>query len=342
MKPKPYVQLQALTTLLVSVVALVFLGSQAADATAPALTLGAAIWLWFGWRYRHRRLAWPEDRSSTRAARDKVMVQCFAIGLALPAALAWIVAIAGPSAELVTPPVGDGQNVIVGLCVVLIPLSILVSSSVDWYLIRAFREGVYGQPSCRTAGTPESVDHVRHWVMHRFACEVVLWLAVTVGIAFITAAFEEGTSSDSGKTMLNLVGLLGILGWTYTEMAKLKPALDFIRYPNSVGLGDWAEGENHKGKHISGFVLDVALEPGVQLIEQPRGYPARDVSKPECSVPLAERETLSPLDPPRPLCQTSCEFWVPDCEVGIREIEREADPPPRERDLIGQATRGPR
>jgi hypothetical protein len=250
------------------------------------------------------------------------MARCLGVGLILPAALSWAVVALGATIELMAAPVNDGQGVIVAVCVVAVPLSLLVSSSVDWYLIRAFREGVYGDPACRDSDSEGT--YLRYWAMHRFLCEFFIWLAVTGGIAFVSAIVEGATSSPSGKTTLGLIGLLGIIGWSAKELGKLRPAYEFIRYPNGVGLGSWATGRNEKHDRIEGFVLDLALDPGVQLIRGARGHPAPDISIREQCVPLANRDTLSAIDPPRPLCAKGCEFWVPDCEVGLRE-RREAE-----------------
>lgn len=323
MKPRPHVQLQAIATLLVSATALVLLGHRAAIALAPALTLGGAIWLWFAARYRQQRKHWPYRRSASRAGSDGVMVQCLVTGLLIPAGLTWGAVVLGESAELFDPPVGDGLAVILALSAVLVPLSMLVSSSVDWYLIRPFREGVYSEPVCRSevAESPDSVNYLKYWVMHRLVCEFMVWIAITFAIAFVTAIVEGSTDSDVGGTTLNLIGLLGILGWTSRELGKLRPAVDFVRYP-SVGLGQEVTGRNMDGDAISGFVLDVSLEPGVQLIREPRGHPCSDISIPENSIPLRARSSLSVSESPRRRCVGRCEFWVPDCEVGLREQER--------------------
>lgn len=324
MKPKPHVQLQALATLLASVAAVGLLGYPAAITIAPALTLGAAIWSWFALLYRRRRRGWPATRSHDRAAKDSVMVQCLVLGLLAPAAIAWSAVALGAAHQLVGPPVSDSQAVIVALCVVLVPLSMLVSSSVDWYLIRAFREGVHGEPVCRSwvADSEASMNYVNYWVMHRFVCEIIVWAAITVAIAFVSAIAEGSTRSETGRTTLNLVGLLGIIGWTTREASKVRPAIAFLRYP-SVGLGQWVSGVNGEHEPIAGFVLDVSLDPGVQLIQEPRGHPCRDISYPRSSVPLRDRERLTVTGEPHELCVDRCEFWVPDCDVGLRELEIE-------------------
>jgi hypothetical protein len=224
-----------------------------------------------------------------------------------------------------TPPAKGTMEVIVALCAVLVPLSMLVSSSVDWYLIRAFREGVTGEPACRAsvAGSDASINHLKYWAMHRLVCEFVLWASVAVGIGFVSALVENATKDPTSKATFNLLGFIGIAAWSTKELSKLPTAINFVRYP-SVGIGQYVTGRNSTCSTIRGFVHDVALEPGVQLIDAPRGNPAPDISCPKRSIPLRLRETLKDASTrARPIdrCTRSCEFWVPACEVGLHALD---------------------
>jgi hypothetical protein len=329
MKPRPNVQLQALATLVLSLAALGALGRHCALVLALTFTVAEVIWAWMAVRYWVLRRRWehgdPDARphSSVRTALDKVMSRNNAIGILVPGTLSWLILLAGKDSQLYTPPVNGTTEVIVAACVVLVPLSMLVSSSVDWYLIRAFREGVVGEPACRpsVAESEASINHLKYWVMHRLVCEFVLWSSVAVGIGFISALVENATSDPTSKATFNLLGFIGIAAWSAGELAKLRAAVDFIRYP-SVGIGQWVTGRNQSCDTIAGYVHDVALQPGVQLIDTPRGNPAPDISISHHSVPLRLRETLTRATPREPSrCATKCEFWVPACEVGLRALD---------------------
>lgn len=251
------------------------------------------------------------------------MGQSFALGLFAPSVLSVLALLFSGLVDLPSPPVQEGLAVIVALCVVAIPLSMMVSSSVAWYLIRAFREGVWGKPACQTHPRGTRSDYGRYWIMHRLVCEFVVYLAVS-GVVGLTAAIAAAnTSSEIGSNALGVLGLAGFLGWTIAEMGKLKAALDFVRFAPGAGLGDWATGRTDAdGDLIEGFVLDLSVAPGVQLMEEARGHPCEDISDPDRSVPLSKRRTLKRQDPPRDLCPGGqCEFWVPDCEVGLRELD---------------------
>jgi hypothetical protein len=330
MKPKSYVRMQAAGVLLATLAILIVLGRGAALATAGALTLGLVIWVAFVLVYEMRRRRVDRGLSAYRAERDRAMVGCLVVGLLVPTTLAWFDALA--DVELVGPPVHSGQSVILALSVIAFPLSLLVSSSVDWYLIRPFREGVFGDPVCRASHEEgETMSYARYWILHRMISEFLVYAAVVGIVAIATVLAKDATDSENGKDILGLVGPLGIAVWSIRELTKLQAALKFVRYP-TCGLGEWVEGRNAECVDISGFVLDVATDPGVQLIEKPRGHPARDISNARKSIPLSQRNGITSVTPPTAHCQGRCEFWVPDCEVGLREREAaasgSAEPPP--------------
>jgi hypothetical protein len=331
MKPRPNVFLQAVATALLAVAALGVLGRHCAPILAALFVSAEAIWGVFGLRYWMKRRNWQKAdpahraRSSARARLDKLMLRINAIGILLPLALTVLVLLAGEDKQLYKPPAEGTMAVIVALCAVLVPLSMLVSSSVDWYLIRAFREGVVGQPACRAAvaGSDASVNHLKYWVMHRLLCEFVLWAAVAVGIGFTSALIENATKNPTSKATWNLLGFIGIAAWSAGELAKLRAAIDFVRYP-SVGIGQYVTGRNPSCETITGYVHDVALDPGVQLIYAPLGNRAKDISYPERSIPLRLRTTLRDAAEAAPhanRCVTGCEFWVPACDIGLRALE---------------------
>jgi hypothetical protein len=327
MKPKPYVQLQALGVLLVTIVCLVVLGSEAALALAVSLSVGGTIWGYFALFYTRRRRRSDFARSVDRASKDGAMRICFFVGLLLPGGLAWGIALAG-TPDLIAPPLQGGQAALTSLGALLIPLSMLLSSSVDWYLIRSFREGVHDLPACQPeiqAGG-RTMDYARYWVLHRMVAEFFVYAAIVGLIALTVTIAGENTDSKTGENVANLVGLVGIVSWSLSELGKLRAALEFVRYPTRCGLASWVTGRTKGGVDISGLVLDVSIKPGVQLIGEPRGHPAPDIAEEARSVPLYYRDTIEPVAPPVPVCPgRECEFWIPDCEIGLRRLEAQGD-----------------
>jgi hypothetical protein len=321
MKPKPYVRLQAAALLLIVAIILGILGEEVALSLAISLSVGALIWIWFSARYHWLLLRSNRARSEHRRGRDTVMHLCLLVGLVLPCALAWFW---GPlGVEIIEAPLHGGEAVVLSLSVLIVPLSILVSSSVDWYLIRPYREGAHDDPVCQPSAhiSGRAMDYARYWVLHRMVSEFLAYAGIVGVIALASTIAGQATHSESGKNVLNLIGLLGVLGWSLVELGKLKAALEFVRYP-TCGLGDWVTGRSDEGEEPRGFVLDVSTDPGVQLIDEPRGPDAEDISDYERSIPLKHRRTIKAIAPLRPTCPgLKCEFWVPDCEVGLREIE---------------------
>jgi len=321
MKPRPYVQIQAAAVLVASVIALAVLGKEVTLAVAIALMVATVIWGYFGARYYWLLSKSGLTRSGHRGERDAVMLGCLVIGLIVPSGLAWCGVGVG-DLELFNAPLKGGEAILITLSVLMIPLSIFVSSSVDWYLIRPFREGVHGEPACQATAqeSGQTMDYARYWVLHRMVSEFLAYAGIVGVIALSATVAGQATHSETGKNVFNLIGLLGVLGWSLAELGKLKAALDFVRYP-TCGLASWVRGRSEEGEELSGFVLDVSVNPGVQLIGEPRGYLAPDISDPDSSIPLKHRRTIKPITPAVEVCAGGkCEFWVPDCEVGLREL----------------------
>jgi hypothetical protein len=320
MRPSPMVQIQAVVSVIVVLVCLVALQGEAAAAIGALLTAACLIWGLFGFRYwtllRRRDETWPPV-SPLRRSRDRVMRQCFVLGLGVPVVLAWTTAFGHP--HLFTPPLLGAEAVLGGLSCAGIVVAVLVSSAVDWYLIRPFREGVFADPVCKpTVDLGAKERYQRFWIAHRLLSELLVYFAISGLIALATVVANDQTTTKTSDSILDVLGPVGIIGWTLFEISKLKIALDFVRRPSDGGLGCWINGRNDDGEDIEGLVLDAAIDPGVQLIDEARGHPAPDISVSERSVPLKYRKTMHRRAAPLPICPgDTCAFWIPDCELGL-------------------------
>jgi hypothetical protein len=322
--PRPYVQIVAVVTLLVATGALALVGAPASPLLAGCLTLGAVVGSWLAIRYRLKRVG---HRSRARAAEDRAMAGCLVVGLLIPLGCCWSAVAIGSGNAPFTPPTHGSAAIAISCCLLLIPLSILVSSAVDWYLIRPFREGLDGPPACqRNVSEPKRTRaYARYWILHRGICEFIVYGSLCGIVAFTYSAVLLTASDPVVNGAVSLLGLGGV-AWAYTKMRPLaEHAVNYARFPGP-GLGSWAVGRNASGATIDGFLVDVSIEPGVQLIEHPVGPPgappppAREPG--ERAVPLKDRSTLHEIVPPRPLCPGGrCEFWIPDCEVGLLQLE---------------------
>jgi hypothetical protein len=323
MKPRPYVEIQAVISMLVAALVLGVLGREADLPAAVTLTVGLSIWIFFLGRYRLLLRKAPNPRSDQRRGKDKIMVGCFVLGLVLPTTLAWVDFVAlrlDPFGAILSP----GEAAIASAGVLTIPLSILVSSSVDWHLIRPFREGVLNEPTCRPEihESGRGLDYAKYWVLHRMVSEFLAFGAVVVLAGLFFAIISTAVHSEEGKSAASFVGGLAIAIWSASKLSGLEAALGFVRYSYAnCELGSWVRGRTDTCVDIEGFVLDVSISPGLQLIKTPRGDPAKDIADKRKSVPLKQVENVDSATPPAPLCSTRCEFWNPACEVGLREKE---------------------
>jgi hypothetical protein len=321
MKPRPYVQIQAFLTLVAVALVVVLLGRPAALAAAVFVSIGLAVWLFFFVRYLVLVKRAGDPRSKYRRSRDRAMFGCLIVGLIGPATLAWLEFVVF-GYDPIGRPLQNGEAVVAALGFLAIPLGILVSSSVDWYLIRPFREGVYNEPVCQPEIHKEGrgMDYARYWVMHRMVSEFIVYAGVVVLVGLFFAVGSTLIHSEEGRGALGFIGGLGIAVWSISELSGLRAALAFVRYPHCE-LGTWVAGRTTDCIDISGFVLDVSVSPGVQLISEPRGHPAPDIADKHSSVPLRQAHNIERINCPLVPCSEKCEFWLPGCEVGLRELE---------------------
>jgi hypothetical protein len=320
MKPRPWVQLQAAGALLVTVANLALFGRSASLGLLIPLVIALAIWLALIFTYMRRLSESGELRSSWRAAEDTVMLGCLTAGIVVPCALALASRAGIEPLRLVSDLPGSGEFLL-AICSLVFAISLLVSSATDWYLIRAFREGVHGDPICnpelRRSG--RGMTYATYWIFHPHDRRGLAYLCtVLVGL---TIAAESTSNESSGE--LHQSGRRPRYRRLGNPGSDQAPRRSRIRPPAHLQSRQLGQGQNQQGADISGFVLDVSVKPGVQLIEEPRGHPALDLSDPKHSVPLTQRETIDEVDPPRLPCPDGrCEFWVPNCEHGLRELDQ--------------------
>jgi hypothetical protein len=276
----------------------------------------------YAWRKRN-----PTDE---RRGRDADMRACFVVGIALPTTLTWA-STAGLAERLpYDRPVHGTSAILIASCAAVIPLSVIVSGAVDWYVIRPFREGVFGAPVCQHAGSSRDREaYAAYWVLHRGICEFVIFGAIAMMIAFAAAWIAIASDDAIVLEALNIIGV-GAIVWPATRMLwLLQHALRFVMQPKP-GLGDWAMGRNREGETIEGFLVDVSTTPGVQLLPCPPDTDGDEIpgqadpGEPNRRyVALEDRGTLraGSLRPggPRRVCVNRCEFWIRGCEVGIRQ-----------------------
>jgi hypothetical protein len=274
------------------------------------LLLSAGLAVSYHWRVRHRR------RSYHRATRDRIMIGCIVAGLALPTALA-IAVLAGPP-EVWSPPLRSVPAHIAVIAAVAVFTSMLTSSCFDWYLIRSFRDGVLGEPACRTTeqDNEAALFYARAWIAHRTVAEIVGWGGTAIVLIVSIVAVQHLTTNPTWSGVLTYLAPSGAV---YVAVGgyllrRLRYVPQYAQRP-SPGLGRWVTGvvSNNEGeeRHIDGFVVDVALGDGVQIISQDRSRKNVDL-RDSFDLNVSEHE----------LCPEACEHWIPQCERGLLEQEQ--------------------
>ncbi len=318
MKPRPIVQIQSGFALASVLAALGLCGRAAALGILIASGLGALVAGYLAVRYQ--LLVRPVERSEHRRVRDRTMVGCLALGLILPSVIAIVVLAGG---MLGSPPLESVPGRVAVIAAVAVFASMLASSCVDWYLIRPFRDGVLNEPVCRAAAHEDetALYYAQAWVAHRTVAELVGWVGSAVVLIVGLVALQQSTHDPTWSGVFTYLApsgavYLGIGGYL---ARRLRPVPQYVQEP-SPGLGRWVRGtvrdKAGNNQQIEGFVVDVALGAGLQIITD------GDPDRAHQHVELRHAGGLNRVT--RELCADRCEHWIPQCERGLREAEQEA------------------
>jgi hypothetical protein len=171
--------------------------------------------------------------------------------------------------------------------------------------------------------------YAQTWIAHRTIAEIIGWGGSAIVLVVSLVALQQSTHDPTWSGFFTYLAPAGAvyLGIGGFLAKRLRPVPRYVQRP-SPGLGRWAHGtivdaaENEQ--EIEGFVVDVALGVGLQILPEADG----DV----VDVPLHQSAKLRAAT--RALCGTRCERWIPQCERGLLEdeaaIHAEADRSPDE------------
>ncbi len=320
MKPRPIVQIQAGIALTAAIVSIALSDSPGALGVLAASGLGLIVSI--GLAIRYNRRVRGRELSRHRAERDRIMTACIAIGLGVPVALAALVLAGVPHWSAPLNGVPPHVAVIAANAVFA---AMLTSSCFDWYLIRPFRDGVLEPPACQMDihDRETALYYAQACIAHRTMAEIVGWGGSTIVLVVSLVALQQSTHDPTWSGFLTYLApagavYLGIGGYV---VPRLRPVPRYVQQP-SPGLGRWAHGTiidaADNKQEIEGFVVDVALGVGLQILATPEGE--------VIEVPLHQATRLHPMT--RALCQQRCEGWIPQCERGLleREAYAQADP----------------
>ena len=314
LKPRPIVQIQSLLALVAGAVAILLSGRAGVLGVLVLYGLGLVLAGYLAVRYEH--LVRSRERSRHRRERDGTMLRCVAAGLLIPVLLAVYTLCGGA----VPGPLLDGDASHVGsIAAAGVFAAMLSSSCVDWYLIRAFRDGVLGEPACQMHAHDEetALYYARAWIAHRAVAETLGWGGVMVVLVVALVALQHSTKDRAWDEFFAYLAPAGAvyLGLGGYLAKRLRPVPGYFQRP-SVGIGRWAHGKTVDAagneQQVDGLVVDAAIDPGLQLLPAP----GEDIVQ----VPLAQATRLRSTQ--RPFCGKRCEHWIPGCERGRLEAEQ--------------------
>jgi hypothetical protein len=317
MKPRPIVQIQAGIAVATSIVVIALACRTGALGVLVASGLGWIVSMGLAIRYdRHVRV---RNISGHRVERDRIMKACLMVGLGVPTVLAVAVLTAIPPGWH-APASGVPAHVAV-IAANAVFAAMLTSSCFDWYLIRPFRDGVLGPPACQMDEHDKetALYYAQAWIAHRTMAEIIGWGGSAIVLVVSLVALQQSTHNPTWSGFFTYLAPAGAvyLGIGGFLAKRLRPVPQYVQQP-SPGLGRWAHGtiidaaENEQ--EIEGFVVDVSLGVGLQLLKEADGEVVQ--------VPLDQSAKLRATT--RMLCISRCERWIPQCEHGLLEDEAAA------------------
>lgn len=274
------VPVQAGLVVFATALALLGCGHEAGLPLFVAVGVGALIWAGYSLAYVVRRRL-PREASSPDAGASggrggegrAIVVGLVGFGLPLAAAaVAW----GTPSLDgLVFHSVAATWGAVL---LVLMPVAILASSMVDWYLILPFVHGRFRWPAVWVDDQlllppVRRRRYAKYWIVHRALCEMTVAFSGALLLAIVFVAVGNAVSRD--QTLPTAIESLGGSGIAFALVALFGPRIAAaIGYmlDQSAGLGEWvavtkrdAQGWDTGEVAYTGLVVDVSVGAGIQI-----------------------------------------------------------------------------
>jgi hypothetical protein len=209
-------------------------------------------------------------RSDERATGDRRRAVMMLIALPVPIAFALAAASTGQlrPAESV---LHDNSVAVFVACLVVVACALLyVSSTIDWYIVKAWRDGIVIDPPCKREGNrPTWLLITRVWLLHRIFATIGFFVALwtSVGLVWFELLKHHG-NSDWAIYLLGLVSPSAIpLFFMRSYIASLGHAVGLAFGNLSTALSDrvaWSE----DGQRNEGIIYDVSIDKGYRVIDR--------------------------------------------------------------------------
>jgi hypothetical protein len=275
----------------------------AATCAAVALLLPLAL----NWNYA--RVLAQRPRSEPRARGDRRIALAVAVAIPLPLAYA-ATSVYVDALRLWPGALRDSAIRAFVACTLTIALELVfLSSTVDWYAIKAWRDGIVAEPPCRRGSRPTWLNVTRWWLVHRIIATVAFFVGLSVIIDL--GWFEIAKHYKGSDWAYFLVGLVSPTLLTALVMrgylTNLWDAIGLAVGNLQVALGDTVTFMYH-GRSVTGVVYDVSIDGGYRVLESDgssRYLPLADVRK-DRGVDIDQRR------PPPWACDAACQSEVED------------------------------
>jgi hypothetical protein len=266
MDERVFIPIQGLATAVIAIGGVLACGHPAGLPCVVVLLVGMFVWLGFASAYYLRASGSWRD---WRGGDGRALVN-FALGF-LPA----LAVAAGASARADFDGLLFESAAATFGCVVLvlIPVAILVSSSVDWYLILPLALGAFGLAAWESEFDERHQRRLaQYWIAHRGICELFVFssiaLVLAVGLVAIGNAVSDDNTLPEAIESLGGAGIaFGVLGYAGP---RWKASMDFV-LSGPIGVGMWVEGTDEVGQSVTGLVADISVAPGVKVISYDPG-----------------------------------------------------------------------
>lgn len=155
-------------------------------------------------------------------------------------------------------------------CLAVVALALLyLSSTIDWYIVRGWRDGIVCDPPCRRVGNRTTwLLITRVWLLHRIVATIGFFVGLwtVVGLAWFELA-RHHNKSDWAIYLLGLVSPSAIpLFFMSSYITNLGHAAGLAFGNLRVSLSDrvsWTD----DGKDYDGIVYDVSVDAGYRVID---------------------------------------------------------------------------
>jgi hypothetical protein len=157
-------------------------------------------------------------------------------------------------------------------CLVVVALSLLyLSSTIDWYVVRGWRDGIVVEPPCLRNGNRTTwLLITRIWLLHR----IIATIGFFVGLWTLTGLgwFELLQHPGRSEWVTYLLGLASPsaipLFFMRSYIASLGHAIGMAFGNLSISLGDHVSWKARDGAHRTGIVYDVSIDRGYRVIDK--------------------------------------------------------------------------